>query len=240
LTLSLDETEARVAELLRALIEVAKQRGRDEECAKKTKRAILRAIFQAKIEKLNALRNRQTKEQTREEWGRPDKRWAIHLVRLKSNAHLPRDRAIDDAKATTFADLNATERRAVNILCGNKRKARKNFLELAAEELASAVRSDGWFSVGKSVGRPRGSGLIKGLRQEDLEYYVPLSASDVIRVAMPLIEVLAGASDNDGAKLLVLPALVATVRLVFRSPSRESIARIATRNRAASRKPAHI
>jgi hypothetical protein len=237
MTFSLSTTnDAHYAELLLRLTEIAKQRGFDDpvESANAAKRKILRAIQRKRSDKLNDWHYQRAKK-SRDEASELDIGWASYLVRLKSNGKkgLARDDAIQDAKGVTVTDLTPSERRAVELLCGAKRKAKKNFLEKKAEVLASAVKTD-WFSSHKSAGRPRGTNSRKAIRITELSYYVPLSTSEVIATVIPLIEEVAGTSSRDDAKL-VLPAVIAAVRTVAPRAGRESISRLARRFRLASR-----
>jgi len=120
--------------------------------------------------------------------------------------------------------LNPVEKLAVELLCGRKRKPRKNSLEKRAEQLAKAVQHD-WFSPIKRIGRHPGTDSRKGIAEGNW-YDVPLSASEVIDAAMPVIDELAG------NKISGLRALVAAVHTIAPSTSPESIARMATRIRA--------
>src|SRR6476620_7220756 len=102
MTLSPDDAEARpVTEMLRALIEIAKQRGLDEERANETKRKVLRAIHYAKSDKLNDWHYRQCMEKTKKEGSKPNIDWGSYLVRLNVNVQkrLGRENAIEDAKS---------------------------------------------------------------------------------------------------------------------------------------------
>jgi len=192
------------------------------------RRKILRAIQRKRSDKLNDWHYRRSANKSRDEASELDIDWASYLVRLKSNTKkgLARDDAIEDATGTTVTDLTAIEKRAVELLRGAKRKAKKNFLENEAEELASAVEKD-WFSFHESAGRPQGRNSQKAIRIEGLSYYVPLSMSEVIATVFPLIEEAAGTSD---AKL-ILPAVIAAVRIAVPDASRESISRLARRFR---------
>jgi hypothetical protein len=233
--------DARHDELLRALTEIAKQRGLDEpvERANDSKRTILRAIERAKSEKLNAWHYQQFKEKT---WIplRPTIKWANILVRRAANEHrflglsiqpgLNREEIIKNSTSKTRPKLRLVERRAVQILRGARLKSKKNFLEERAEELANAVKRD-WFSANK---RPRVASSCKRIEIRGHSYQVPLSVTEVIAAVMPSIEDLAGASNE--RCIPVLRALVAAVQIALPGASRDSIARIATRVRAAGRK----
>ncbi|HEY7297223.1 MAG TPA: hypothetical protein VH684_04735 [Xanthobacteraceae bacterium] len=237
MTFSLGTTNDAYAELLRTLTEIAKQRGSDNpaECANATRRKILRAIERKRSDKLNDWHYQRSAKKSRDEASELDIGWASYLVRLKSNEkkRLARDDAIEDAKGVTVTDLTPIERRAVELLCGVKRKAKNNFLEKKAEVLASAVKTD-WFSSHKSAGRPQGTNSRKAIQITELSYYVPLSTSEVITTVIPLIEEVAGTSSRDDAKL-VLPAVIAAVHTVHPHASQESISRLARRFRLASR-----
>jgi hypothetical protein len=238
--------DARYDELLRALTEIAMQRGFGEpvEVAIETRRNILRAIEREKSEKLNRWHYQQFKEKS---WKkvplRPTVEWAIVLVRRAAIEHrslkfgiqprLNRQQAIDHATSITLAELGPVERRAVEILCGARPKSKKNHVEDRAVRLAAVVNRD-WFSANKCAGRSRGSHSFKRIEVgECFSYDVPLSITEVISAVMPSIDDLAGMSNR--ACIPVLPALVAAVQITLSGASRESIARLAMRVRAAGR-----
>jgi hypothetical protein len=220
--------------LLLRLTEIAKQRGFDDPvaCATATTRKILRAIRRKRSDKLNSWHYEKFKEQRdKAEWKQHSQseeyiQWVARLVRLESNKlqRFNRDDVIKDATSGTVADLNPVEKLAVELLCGRKRKPRKNSLEKRAEQLAKAVQHD-WFSPIKRIGRHPGTDSRKGIAEGNW-YDVPLSASEVIDAAMPVIDELAG------NKISGLRALVAAVHTIAPSTSPESIARMATRIRA--------
>lgn len=229
-----DELFPREAELRLRLTKIAKQRGFDDpvECATATTRKILRAIRRKRSDKLNSWHYEKFKEQRDKAVWKQHRQseeyiqWVAHLVRLESNKLQRFNR--DDVKGATsgtVADLNPVEKLAVELLCGRKRKPRKNSLEKRAEQLANAVQR-GWFSPNKRIGRHPGTDSCKGIAIEGNWYDVPLSASEVIDAAMPVIDELAG------NKISGLRALVAAVHTIASSTSLESIARMATRIRA--------
>jgi hypothetical protein len=229
-----DEFPPRETELLLRLTEIAKQRGFDDPvaCATATTRKILRAIRRKRSDKLNSWHYEKFKEQRdKAEWKQHSQseeyiQWVTHLVRLESNKlqRFNRDDVIKDATSGTVADLNPVEKLAVELLCGRKRKPRKNSLEKRAEQLAKAVQRD-WFSPIKRIGRHPGTDSRKGIAESNW-YDVPLSASEVIDAAMPVIDELAG------NKISGLRALVAAVHTIASGTSPESIARMASRIRA--------
>jgi hypothetical protein len=224
----------RETELLRRLTEIAKQRGFDDPvaCATATTRKILRAIRRKRSDKLNSWHYEKFKEQRdKAEWKQHSQseeyiQWVAHLVRLESNKlqRFNRDDVIKDATSGTVADLNPVQKLAVELLCGRKRKPRKNSLEKRAEQLAKAVQRD-WFSPNKRIGRHPGTDSRKGIAEGNW-YDVPLSASEVIDAAMPVIDELAG------NKISGLRGLVAAVHTIASGTSPESIARMASRIRA--------
>jgi hypothetical protein len=238
------EIDARHKLLRDALAEIAKQRdfGKPVEVADETKRDILRAILRKKSEKLNTLSYQRFKEKS---WVplRPTAEWAIILVRRAAIEHrslklgvprLNRQKAINHATSITLAELRPVEGRAVEILCGGRPKSTKNRVEERAVTLATAVNRV-WFSANKCAGRSRGIPSIKGIKIGQVSLYeVPLSMTEVIAAVMPLIDDLAGMPNR--ACIPVLPALVAAVQISLPAASRDSIARIATRARAAGRK----
>jgi hypothetical protein len=223
-------------ELLRRLTEIAKQRGFNDpdECANATKRKIFRAIQRKRSDKLNNWHYEKFKEQRNKAASKEHiqseeyTRWLAYLVRRESNKRkrLDRDDAIEDATSTTVADLNPVEKRAVELLSGRKRKPRKNHLEMRADQLANAVQRE-WFSPSKRAGRPPGTNSSKRIIIKDWSYEVPLSASEVIDAVMPAIDELTG------NKISGLQALIAAVKTVVPGIRDDSIARIATRIRAA-------
>jgi hypothetical protein len=226
-----DEFPPRETELLLRLTEIAKQRGFDDP-VEATTRKILRAIRRKRSDKLNSWHYEKFKEQRdKAEWKQHSQseeyiQWVAHLVRLESNKlqRFNRDDVIKDATSGTVADLNPVEKLAVELLCGRKRKPRKNSLEKRAEQLAKAVQRD-WFSPIKRIGRHPGTDSRKGIAEGNW-YDVPLSASEVIDAAMPVIDELAG-NEISG-----LRALVAAVHTIASGTRQESIARMATRIRA--------
>jgi hypothetical protein len=239
-----DAIDARHNELLHALAEIAKQRdfGEPFKVAIETKRDILRAILRKKSEKLNTLSYRRFKEKS---WVplRPTVEWAIILVRRAAIEHsslevgvsrLNRQEAINHATSITLAELRPVERRAVEILCGGRPKSTKNRVEERAVRLATAVNRV-WFSANKCAGPSRGTPSFKGIKIGEISLYdVPLSMTEVIAAVMPLIDNLAGMSNR--ARIPVLPALVPAVQISLPVASRDSIAQLATRVRAAGRK----
>ena len=226
-----DEFPPRETELLLRLTEIAKQRGFDDP-VEATTRKILRAIRRKRSDKLNSWHYEKFKEQRDKAVWKQHRQseeyiqWVAHLVRLESNKlqRFNRDDVIKDATSGTVADLNPVQKLAVELLCGRKRKPRKNSLEKRAEQLAKAVQRD-WFSPIKRIGRHPGTDSRKGIAEGNW-YDVPLSASEVIDAAMPVIDELAG------NKISGLRALVAAVLTIASGTSPESIARMATRIRA--------
>ena len=238
--------DARHDELLRALAEIAKQRdfGEPLEVAIETQRGILRAILRKKSEKLNTLSYQRFKKKSwKKDPLRPTVQWATILVRRAAIEHrslklgvprLNRQEAINHATSITLAELRPVERRAVEILCGGQPKSTKNLVEERAVRLAHAVNRV-WFSANKRAGRSRGTPSFKGIKIGQVSLYdVPLSMTEAIAAVMPLIDDLAGMSNR--ACIPVLPALVPAVQICFPGASRDSIARLATRVRAAGRK----
>src|SRR5262245_44316964 len=225
-------------DLLWTLTEIARRRGFDHlpDCPTSTKRKILRAIQQKRTDKLNNWYYQKFKEQRNKAalkqhiQSEEHTQWLAYLVRLESNKRkrLDRDDAIEDAKSITVASLNPDEKRAVELLSGRKRKPRKNYLEMRADQLANAAQRE-WFSPCKRAGRPRRTDSRKGIVTKSHSYDVPLSASEAIDAVMPAIDELAG------NKISGLQALIAAVKIVAPGISRDSIARMATRLRAAAR-----
>ena len=106
-------------------------------------------------------------------------------------------------------------------------------MEERAVRLATAVNRV-WFSANKRAGRSRGTSSFKGIKIGQVSLYdVPLSMTEAIAAVVPLIDDLAGMSNR--ACIHVLPALVPAIQICLPGATRDSIARLATRVRAAGR-----
>jgi hypothetical protein len=205
------DTHARIAQLSQVLTEAAYQLELETSIADKWKRKILRAIVDKKAEKLRGSRydafiRRQKNRITRE--------GAAALVRTKRLK-----------RKTASETLNPVEERAVEILIGAKRKAKKNFVETKAIGLAAAVRRE-WFSYKGKRGRPKGArSQLKQTRVAVAD--VSLSIEEVIIVVMRATEEITGNPPNS-------PVLVAAVRVEKPGASETSILTIAARIRKRS------
>jgi hypothetical protein len=174
------------------------------------------------------------------------------LVRLKHNEQavgklrgtkrFDREAGSKNASEVTFEQLSPVERRAVRLLCGAKRKPKKNAIETTAIALANAVRAD-WFATTRGKGRPKGTSSQK-IKLVDLQYKVPLSIAEVVAIVKPLIEEFAGteASVSDAGPEVVseiksptFAALVAAVRIVLPYCPSESILSITAREKRKAR-----
>jgi hypothetical protein len=194
---------ARCDDLASELTRLAELRGLADsaEAGAKWKRKILRAIERKKSDKL---RNWSYETRTLIPWRQkaqvPSIGWATMLVRLKHNEQavgklrgtkrFDREAGSKNASEVTFEQLSPVERRAVRLLCGAKRKPKKNAIETTAIALANAVRAD-WFATTRGKGRPKGTSSQK-IKLVDLQYKVPLSIAEVVAIVKPLIEEFAG------------------------------------------------
>jgi hypothetical protein len=124
-------------------------------------------------------------------------------------------RAIENAAAVKTEELNPVERRAVELLRGGKRKPIKNKIEVDAIRLAESVEQD-WFSnqrkptvkerkVWEAFKRVKANQGAAGVYTQSIEKSIadfeadlgdlnlssPLSITDVISIAAPIIEAFA-------------------------------------------------
>jgi len=164
--------------------------------AEKTKRTLLRRIENEKAARLRYQRYGARIEPWRSAVEKPNKRWACHLVRLETNRRsvgrlrgphpLSRkkaiERAINNAASVRAEELTPVERRAVEMLeRGEKKqrvKSRKNILEKRALCLAESVRRKWFPNKHKS----------KAGANHDVDRPILLSITDVISIAVPIIE----------------------------------------------------
>jgi hypothetical protein len=125
-------------------------------------------------------------------------------------ATLKRDFPLDKAKREVRQNNDQTpvEKRAVEIVRGAQRKAKKNFVEKEAVRLADAVLAD-WPPPARSRGRPTGRGtIVVDPETKDLK----LSAREIIEAVLPIIEGLAGPNSSSAPDSAMIAAVVAVVR----------------------------
>lgn len=156
------------------------------------------------------------------EWevaGEPfDVDFAARLVRIASlkcgrrSRRYSEEKAIEASSGIKFQDLPAIERRAVEIVLGRRRVAKNNRME-PASRIANQVRRE-WLTPVPPVRRNKGR---------------PISISSIVRVAVPILDQLAGKPIASGIptsrdllsmKPAGMAALFAIVQLEFgeRSP----------------------
>jgi hypothetical protein len=127
-------------------------------------------------------------------------------------ATLDRDFPLKEAKQEVLqnSDLTPVESRAVEIVRGAQRKAKKNFAEKDAVRLADAVLSD-WPPPKRSAGRPEGRGIIV-VDPETMN--LKLSEPEIIEVVLPIVEELAGPHSSSAPDSAMIAAVVAVVNSV--------------------------
>jgi hypothetical protein len=103
------------------------------------------------------------------------------------------------------ADLRPVERRAVAILGGAPRNAKKSVLEKRAITLADAVIAE-WFSPRGKRGRPAGSKRKLVGKNRKLP-----SVAEVIKAILPIIEQLAGPKASSSPKSTMIKAIASAV-----------------------------
>jgi hypothetical protein len=153
------------------------------------------------------------------------KDWHVRLVRIKAyefGIGRPRqsreqaqqlalqDFRIDEGERRVIwkeSDLKPVERRALAILNGAPRVAKKNFLERRAITLADAVIAE-WFSPRGKQGRPVGSKM--KLAGKAMHPRLP-SVAEVIEAILPIIEQLAGPASSS-PRSTVIKAIASAVR----------------------------
>jgi hypothetical protein len=115
---------------------------------------------------------------------------------------------LDEAEAQ--ADLTPVETRAFEIVRGRPRKARKNFAEVNAIQIADAVLAE-WPLLAQRVGRPAGRRCI--VRDpKTLEYDLKLSAREIIEAVLTSIEALAGPENSSAPGSEMIAAVVTAVK----------------------------
>jgi hypothetical protein len=107
------------------------------------------------------------------------------------------------------SDLTPVERRAVEIVRGAQRKAKKNFAEKEAVRLADAVLAD-WPPPKRSAGRPAGRSIIV-VDPETMN--LKLSVREIIEAVLPIIEELAGPNSSSAPDSAMIAAVVAVVNV---------------------------
>jgi hypothetical protein len=235
--------QARSSDLASALARLANSHGISDptKAGEELNRKILRAIERQKSDKL---RNWSYETKTLRPWKRKAQvlplRWATMLVRLKHREQtvgrlrgakrFNREAEIENASCVTLDKLIPVEKRAVELLRGDKRKPRKNVIEERAIVLEQAVRAD-WLDNTQNRGRPKGASS-HNIKTVGCRYEVPLSIAEVISLVRPLIENFAGrrikasvsdAGDVEEIKSPTFAALVAAVRIALPDCPAESI-----------------
>lgn len=163
---------------------------------------------------------------------KPDKEFAAKIVRLERRTSMKKswDAALSDAASTTFNELNKVERRAVELLLGDKSKYKKNPIETRANILAQRIRPKWFKPTTNTSGRPKGARSIKGTQIDR----VPISVEEAIETVLPIIESFAGTAvkvvvsksdDLSEIKSPTLIGLVASVRTAIPSADVETIGR---------------
>ena len=179
--------------------------------------------------KLRAERRRAHHEKTkaimRRQRGAKD--WQVRLVRTKAyefGIGRPRqsreqaqqlalqDFKIDEGERRVIwkeSDLSPVERRALAILNGAQRVAKKNILERRAIKLADAVTAE-WFSPRGKQGRPAGSKI--KLARKAMDNPRLASVAEVIEAILPIIEQLAGPKAPSSPRSTMVKAIASAVR----------------------------
>jgi hypothetical protein len=108
------------------------------------------------------------------------------------------------------ADMRPAEARAMAIIGGAQRNARKNPVERDAIALANAVNTD-WSPKPKRPGRPVGRRKIV-LDEKKLEHNTQLSVTEVVQVTLPIIEQLAGPANSSSPRSTMIKTVSAAVK----------------------------
>jgi hypothetical protein len=159
-------------ELKCALLRIAQSRSdvrNETEWTERQCYLLMRTIDQIITEKLRERRWVKMIGPWREVKHAPNQEWAVKLVRLKQreqmigqvggHSRMNQEMAIRDGADAACDDLSPVEQRAVELVCGAKRKTRKNLIEERAIRLAECVLDD-WFRTARPRGRPRGAGTL--------------------------------------------------------------------------------
>jgi hypothetical protein len=180
--------------------------------------------------KLRAERRRAHHEKTkaimRRQRGAKD--WQVRLVRTKAyefgigrpskNREQAQQLALQDFKIDEGerrviwkeSDLSPVERRALAILNGAQRVAKKNFLERRAIQLADAVTEE-WFRPQARPGRRAGT-KIRLARKTVADEPKLMSVAEVIETILPTIEQLAGPKASSSPRSTMIKAIASAVR----------------------------
>ena len=206
-------------QLAQSLRQLAAEIGKDTAAADEAYHDIQRAIEDLQSRKLSDLRRRLLKGRPT---GEPDEATASRLVRAKAyelglgqmrhRQHEAERRALqdfplDEERRRVILDisrLRPAERRAVEIIGGAQRKARKNPTERDAIILANAVIADWNPRPTRKPGRPAGSRL--ALNQNTMA--LP-AVAEIIEVVLPLIDQFAGPTNSSSAIKAVSTAIKA-------------------------------
>jgi hypothetical protein len=200
--------------------------GADRRCAEIKSRLALAEIFAAiDVERKRLIPPRYEYTRQMYEWkigGEPfvidDAARKVRIASLRSGIRSRRhseEEAIEASRGVSYKDLPSIEQRAVEIVLGRRRSAKKNPTELASR-LADQVRKD-WIQTVPSVRR----------RKDRL-----VSVASIVRITVPILERLGGkpimaaipASQDPGFKKSAgMAALIATIRLSYGMVSSEHI-----------------
>jgi hypothetical protein len=216
-------------ELQKWLRMLSAEAGRSGEAADRAYRAIHREVVALRGRKLRAERERahQAKLKSIKQRQRGTEGWHVRLVRAKAyelGIGQPRrgwqqalwlaleDFELDEQERRVLwkeTDLTPIERRAIAILGGAQRAAKKNFLEVAAIRLADAVIAE-WFSPRGKPGRPAGSKI--RLARKAMDNPRLASVAEVIEGILPIIEQLAGPKKTSAPESTMIMAIASAVR----------------------------
>jgi hypothetical protein len=158
----------------------------------------------------------------------PTPRLAAHLVECKIEKK-PWRTVLRIYSEDVRAELS---KRATEILSGDKPKARKNFIEARASEIATELQNE-WFGWKGRKGRPPGK------RTHGNDNW--LSLDEIVTTVAPLIEEIAGtelkpvAVPKAGIRSPAFEAFVAAIRSEHPRATFESIRRTLARLRAKGR-----
>jgi hypothetical protein len=115
----------------------------------------------------------------------------------------------EERRVNRKSDLRPAESRAIEIIQGEKPKAKKNPIERTAIQLARAVIAD--FSRKKESGRPAGRPDII-FDVENFQHNLKLTVIEVIEVVLPKIEDLAGSKNSSAPGSMMIAAVAGAVR----------------------------
>jgi hypothetical protein len=185
----------------------------------------IRALIGRKLrDERRRAHDEKTKAMMRKQRGTKD--WQVLLVRIKAyefgigRPRQSREQAqqlalqnfkIDEGERRVIwkeSDLSLVEQRALDILNGAQRVAKKNFLERRAITLADAVIAERFSPRGKQ-GRP--AGKMKLVRKAMDDPKLP-SVAEVIKAILPIIEQLAGPKASSSPRSTMVEAVACAVR----------------------------